>query len=48
MSKTITPEAARMIEKKLDEGYLVEMKKLRDGTIIVRTVKKKEISLPTA
>lgn len=44
----ITPEYFREIEKKLDEGYLVEIMKLRDGSIVARTVKKKEISLPTA
>jgi hypothetical protein len=45
----LTPEYSREIEKKLDEGYLVElMKRREDGTIVARTVKKKEISLPTA
>ena len=48
MSKELTPETVRMIEKKLDEGYLVELMKRRDGTIVARTVKKKEISIPTA
>ena len=44
----LTPEYSREIEKKLDAGYLVELIKLRDGSIVARTVKKKEISLPTA
>lgn len=48
MSKELTPETVRMIEKKLDEGYLVELMKRRDGTIVARTVKKKEIAIPTA
>lgn len=38
----------REIEKALDAGYLVELIKLRDGTLKVRTVRKKEIKLPTA
>lgn len=31
------------IEKRLNEGYLVEIMKLRDGTIKARSIKKKEI-----
>lgn len=38
----------REIEKALDAGYLVELIKLRDGTLKVRTVRKKEIKIPTA
>lgn len=32
------------IERKLGEGYLVELMRLRDGTVIARSVKKKEIT----
>lgn len=36
------------INRELDKGYLVELSKLRDGSIKAKTVKKKEILLPTA
>lgn len=41
-------QALQAIECALDRGYLVELMKLRDGTIKARTVKKKEIQLPAA
>lgn len=41
-------EHVRAIERALDAGYTVELMKLRDGTIKARTVRKKEISIPTA
>lgn len=31
----------------LDDGFLVELMKLRDGTIKAKTVRKKEIVIPT-
>lgn len=36
------------MEKALDAGFLVELMKLRDGTLKAKTVKKKEIPIPTA
>lgn len=36
------------IEKALEAGFLVELIKLRDGTLKAKTVKKKEIKIPTA
>lgn len=41
-------EIKEQIEKALDDGFLVELIKLRDGTIKARTVKKKEIQKPIA
>ena len=46
--KALTDKDILTINKALDAGYLVELMKLRDGTIKAKTVKKKEISLPTA
>lgn len=42
----LTAEWIAAIQKKLDDGYLVELMKRRDGTIVVRSVKKKEITIP--
>ena len=46
--KALSPQDIQTINKALDAGFLVELMKLRDGTIKAKTVKKKEISLPTA
>lgn len=48
MDKELTPEYIHAIERKLDDGYTVELLKLRDGTIVARSVKKKEIRAPAA
>ena len=42
--KELTAEYIKAIELMLDKGFLVEIFKLRDGTIIARSVKKKEIT----
>lgn len=42
--KSLTADLVTAIDKKLNEGYLVELLRLRDGTIIARSVKKKEIT----
>ena len=44
----ITAEYAKAIESKLNDGYLVELMRLRDGTIQARSVRKKEILIPDA
>lgn len=41
--KSLTADLVTAIESKLNDGYLVELMRLRDGTIIARSVKKKEI-----
>lgn len=46
MDKELNPEYIHAIERKLDDGYTVELLKLRDGTIVARSVKKKEIAIP--
>lgn len=48
MKVKIDTHTKEAIERALDEGYLVEIIKLRDGTIKARTVKKKEIQTPIA
>lgn len=42
--KTLTVEYIMAIEQMLDKGFLVELFKLRDGQIVARSVKKKEIT----
>lgn len=42
--KSLTAPLVEAIENKLNEGYLVELLRLRDGTIVARSVKKKEIT----
>lgn len=42
--KSLTADLVTAIETKLNEGYLVELMRLRDGTIVARSVKKKEIT----
>lgn len=44
----INDSIKKEIEKALDDGYLVELIKMRDGTLKARTVKKKEITYPIA
>lgn len=44
----LDPAMVAGIEEALEAGYLVEIIRLRDGTIKARTVKKKEIKAPTA
>ena len=44
----LDPAMVAGIEQALEAGYLVEIIRLRDGTIKARTVKKKEIKAPTA
>ena len=41
---SLTSELVSAIENKLRDGYLVELMRLRDGTIVARSVKKKEIT----
>lgn len=48
MGVKIDDTLKEQIEKSLDNGYLVELMKMRDGTLKARTVKKKEITIPTA
>ena len=36
------------MEKALEAGFLIEIMKLRDGMLKAKTVKKKEIPIPTA
>ncbi len=48
MKETSIDSIKEQIEKALDDGYLVEIIKLRDGTVKAKTVKKKEIQIPTA
>lgn len=48
MNVKIDEKTKTEIEKALDAGFLVELMKLRDGTLKAKTVKKKEIPIPTA
>lgn len=45
--RVLTQENINAINEALNAGYLVELMRLRDGTIKAKTVKKKEIVLPT-
>lgn len=45
---TIDEKTLAAIERELTAGHVVELFKLRDGTLKIRTVRKKEISIPTA
>lgn len=45
--RVLTQDSINAINEALNAGYLVELMKLRDGTIKAKTVKKKEIVLPT-
>ena len=45
--RILSPKDFAAINEALNAGYLVEIMKLRDGTIKAKTVKKKEILLPT-
>lgn len=45
--KQLTVDDLPAINQKLDKGYLVELSKLRDGSLKAKTVMKKEIQLPT-
>lgn len=46
--KELTADDLPAINQKLDKGYLVELSKLRDGSLKAKTVMKKEIQLPAA
>lgn len=48
MGVKIDERTKKEIEAALDAGYLVELMLLRDGTLKARTVRKKEIPIPTA
>ena len=45
--RELTADDLPAINQKLDKGYLVELSKLRDGSLKAKTVMKKEIQLPT-
>lgn len=42
--RSLDAEYVKAIEAMLDKGFLVELFKLRDGQIVARSVKKKEIT----
>lgn len=46
--RAINDSTLAAIERELSAGHVVELYRLRDGTLKVRTVRKKEISIPTA
>ena len=39
----VTPQQNSVIDKALDQGYRVQLKKLKDGTIKMHTVQLKEL-----